>query len=284
MLSNRCIFPADMLQLIALGNTWPHGQAVKTLPSHGKNWGSIPHGATIKKYVDEVGVFFYACPSGKRRGMPFCAAVRQFVADKFLRRAPACGKPQFPMLVPNTQYVDEAGVFFYACPSGKRRGMPFCAAVRQFAAGKFLRRAPACGKPQFPYAYTKYTHNTSTKSAKFFMPAPQGNAAACPFMPRFVNLPQANFCGGLPLAGNRNFPMPIQNTHTTRRRSRRIFLCLPLRGTARHVLLCRGSSICRKQIFNSSPDYRRYTVRIIMPVISGFRRFVLTVIITGCLF
>ena len=182
-----------MLQLIALGNTWPHGQAVKTLPSHGKNWGSIPHGATIKKYVDEVGVFFYACPSGKRRGMPFCAAVRQFAAGKFLRRAPACGKPQFPMLVPNTQYVDEVGVFFYACPSGKRRGMPFCAAVRQFAAGKFLRRAPACGKPQFPYAYTKYTHNTSTKSAYFFMPAPQGNSAACPFMPRFVNLPQANF-------------------------------------------------------------------------------------------
>ena len=139
MLSNRCIFPADMLQLIALGNTWPHGQAVKTLPSHGKNWGSIPHGATIKKYVDEVGVFFYACPSGKRRGMSFYAA------------------------------------------------------VRQFAAGKFLRRAPACGKPQFPYAYTKYTHNTSTKSAYFFMPAPQGNSAACPFMPRFVNLPQANF-------------------------------------------------------------------------------------------
>ena len=38
------------------------------------------------------------------------------------------------------------------------------------------------------------------------MPVPQGNDAACPFMPRFVNLPQANFCGGLPLAGNRNFP------------------------------------------------------------------------------
>ena len=34
----------------------------------------------------------------------------------------------------------------------------------------------------------------------------QGNDAACPFMPRFVNLPQANFCGGLPLAGIRNFP------------------------------------------------------------------------------
>ena len=93
----------------------------------------------------------------------------------------------------HTQHVDEVGEIFYACPSGKRRGMSFYAAVRQFAAGKFLRRAPACGKPQFPYAYTKYTHNTSTKSAYFFMPAPQGNSAACPFMPRFVNLPQANF-------------------------------------------------------------------------------------------
>ena len=27
----------------------PHGQAVKTPPSHGGNWGSIPHGATKKK-------------------------------------------------------------------------------------------------------------------------------------------------------------------------------------------------------------------------------------------
>ena len=27
---------------------WPHGQAVKTSPSHGENWGSIPHGATKK--------------------------------------------------------------------------------------------------------------------------------------------------------------------------------------------------------------------------------------------
>ena len=28
---------------------WPHGQAVKTSPSHGENWGSIPHGATKRR-------------------------------------------------------------------------------------------------------------------------------------------------------------------------------------------------------------------------------------------
>ena len=28
---------------------WPHGQAVKTLPSHGRICGSIPHGATKKE-------------------------------------------------------------------------------------------------------------------------------------------------------------------------------------------------------------------------------------------
>ncbi len=167
MLSNRCIFPADMLQLIALGNTWPHGQAVKTLPSHGKNWGSIPHGATKRKHVDECQRVFFWCLSGERRGMPF--------------------------------------------------------------------------------------------------------------MPRFVNLSQTNFCGGLPLAGNRNFPFLLVCEVG-------VFFMPAPQGNAAACPLCRGSSICRRQIFNSSPDYRRYTVRIIMPVISGSRRLVLAVIITGCLF
>ena len=36
----------------------PHGQAVKTLPSHGRICGSIPHGATKKKTPTIVGVFF----------------------------------------------------------------------------------------------------------------------------------------------------------------------------------------------------------------------------------
>ena len=34
----------------------PHGQAVKTLPSHGGNWGSIPHGATKTHFQSG---FFY---------------------------------------------------------------------------------------------------------------------------------------------------------------------------------------------------------------------------------
>ncbi len=145
MLSNRCIFPADMLQLIALGNTWPHGQAVKTLPSHGKNWGSIPHGATKRKHVDECQRVFFCSLSRNDAACPLCRGSsicrRQIFAEGSRLRETAIS----PFLL-----ACEVGVFFYACPSGKRRGMPF--------------------------------------------------------MPRFVNLPQANFCGGLPLAGNRNFP------------------------------------------------------------------------------
>ena len=33
-----------------VGNVWPHGQAVKTTPSHGVIRGSIPRGVTIKKH------------------------------------------------------------------------------------------------------------------------------------------------------------------------------------------------------------------------------------------
>lgn len=29
-------------------NLWPHRLAARTSPSHGENWGSIPHGATLK--------------------------------------------------------------------------------------------------------------------------------------------------------------------------------------------------------------------------------------------
>ena len=46
----------------------PHGQAVKTLPSHGRICGSIPHGATKKKTPTIVGVFFLVAPARNVRG------------------------------------------------------------------------------------------------------------------------------------------------------------------------------------------------------------------------
>ena len=47
----------------------PHGQAVKTLPSHGRICGSIPHGATkkIQHHLVWCCIFLYA-PERKRRG------------------------------------------------------------------------------------------------------------------------------------------------------------------------------------------------------------------------
>ena len=35
-----------------------HGQAVKTSPSHGENWGSSPHGGAIKKLFVQTKSFF----------------------------------------------------------------------------------------------------------------------------------------------------------------------------------------------------------------------------------
>ncbi len=50
----------------------PHGQAVKTPPSHGGNWGSIPHGATKKTHDDFVVCFlFYIRPC-----ISYCPASR----------------------------------------------------------------------------------------------------------------------------------------------------------------------------------------------------------------
>ena len=47
----------------------PHGQAVKTLPSHGRICGSIPHGATKKKNdIPWMSFFFWYTPKRKRRG------------------------------------------------------------------------------------------------------------------------------------------------------------------------------------------------------------------------
>ena len=42
----------------------PHGQAVKTSPSHGGIWGSIPHGGTKKSYTN---VWDFSFPWGIMR-------------------------------------------------------------------------------------------------------------------------------------------------------------------------------------------------------------------------
>ena len=65
----------------------PHGQAVKTLPSHGRICGSIPHGATkkIQYHLVWYCIFLYA-PERKRRGNLF--AVVRICVSKFCRRLP----------------------------------------------------------------------------------------------------------------------------------------------------------------------------------------------------
>ena len=75
-------------------NICPHGQAVKTSPSHGGIWGSIPHGGTKKKQV-LWGLFFlsvvyngmlstlalYVIAKGVFSPMSHCTlCVRNFVA------------------------------------------------------------------------------------------------------------------------------------------------------------------------------------------------------------
>ena len=46
----RSLFPSTRA-LIIKDSKRPHGQAVKTSPSHGGIWGSIPHGGTKKSYT-----------------------------------------------------------------------------------------------------------------------------------------------------------------------------------------------------------------------------------------
>ena len=53
----RSLFPSTRA-LIIKDSKRPHGQAVKTSPSHGGIWGSIPHGGTRKRQVI-YGLFFY---------------------------------------------------------------------------------------------------------------------------------------------------------------------------------------------------------------------------------
>ena len=74
--------------------------------------------------VDEVGVFFYACPSEERRGMSFVPRFVNLPQANFCGGLPLAGNRNFPMLMPDA-LTDTVGVFFYACSSGERRGMSF---------------------------------------------------------------------------------------------------------------------------------------------------------------
>ena len=51
------LFPSTR-SLIIKDSKRPHGQAVKTSPSHGGIWGSIPHGGT-RNPTRMCGIFFY---------------------------------------------------------------------------------------------------------------------------------------------------------------------------------------------------------------------------------
>ena len=63
----------------------PHGQAVKTLPSHGRICGSIPHGATKKYSTTLCGAVFFCMPlSGTTRQL--VAVVRQFAQANSCRQ------------------------------------------------------------------------------------------------------------------------------------------------------------------------------------------------------
>ena len=57
----QSLFPSTRA-LICFATKCPHGQAVKTSPSHGGIWGSIPHGGTKKALVSSAFSFFIYPP------------------------------------------------------------------------------------------------------------------------------------------------------------------------------------------------------------------------------
>ena len=98
----------------------PHGQAVKTPPSHGGNWGSIPHGATKKTHDDFVVCFLfyirpcisycpasrYSCTAG--RGGFYCPA-----SPLFLHGGARC------FLLRASRYSCTAGRGGFYCPASR---------------------------------------------------------------------------------------------------------------------------------------------------------------------
>ena len=68
----QSLFPSTRA-LIIKDSKCPHGQAVKTSPSHGGIWGSIPHGGTTK--TSPTRTCFYFTPVGNST-----LCVRNYVA------------------------------------------------------------------------------------------------------------------------------------------------------------------------------------------------------------
>ena len=117
----------------------PHGQAVKTLPSHGRICGSIPHGATkkIQHHLVWCCIFLYA-PERKRRGNLF--AVVRICVSKFCRSSPFYGSQENPKRHANGNGNFRMGLRTSSLRETTRQ---LVAVVRQFAQANSCRRLPS---------------------------------------------------------------------------------------------------------------------------------------------
>ena len=124
----------------------PHGQAVKTPPSHGGNWGSIPHGATKKKgqvfYLSFLfGIFLRELSRRAPRG---CSRER----SDALPRGPLRGFGRFPPRpsLPHGQVFYLSFLFGIFLRELSRRAPRGCSRERSDA----LPRGPLRGFGRFP--------------------------------------------------------------------------------------------------------------------------------------
>ena len=138
----------------------PHGQAVKTLPSHGRICGSIPHGATkkIQHHLVWCCIFLYA-PERKRRGNLLPSFV--FASANF-----AVGSHRPHLYFPISYIWETAtsawGYVLLRCV--KRRGNLF-AVVRQFAQANSCRRLPS---PALLLSYQLHMGNGNFRMGRYY--------------------------------------------------------------------------------------------------------------------
>lgn len=89
----------------------PHGQAVKTLPSHGRICGSIPHGATKKIQYHLVWYCIFCMPlSGTTRQL---VAVVRICVSKFCRSSPFYGSRENPKGHANGNGNFRMGLYYF---------------------------------------------------------------------------------------------------------------------------------------------------------------------------
>ena len=122
----------------------PHGQAVKTLPSHGRICGSIPHGATKKERHPRDVVLFWYTP--KRNDAATCCRRSSICASKFLPYAPIARTSAFLSVTYGKRQLPH-GAILLRCV--ERRGNLF-AVVRQFAQANSCRGTPFYGSRENP--------------------------------------------------------------------------------------------------------------------------------------